>query len=33
MFAIDGCKLPGNAPKEWRGTRADFMKKAGKLGD
>jgi transposase len=24
MFAIDGCKLPANAAKEWSGTRADF---------
>jgi len=32
-FAIDGCKLPSNASKGWRGTRADFKKKAAKLGD
>lgn len=31
MFAIDGCKLPSNAGKEWSGTRADFRKKAKKL--
>jgi transposase len=31
MFAIDGCKLPSNASKEWSGTRADFQKKAAKL--
>lgn len=31
MFAIDGCKLPSNASKEWSGTRADFKKKAVKL--
>ena len=31
MFAIDGCKLPSNAGKEWSGTRADFERKAGKL--
>jgi transposase len=31
MFAIDGCKLPSNASKEWSGTRADFEKKAAKL--
>ena len=31
MFAIDGCKLPSNASKEWSGTRADFERKAGKL--
>jgi transposase len=32
MFAIDGCKMPSNASKEWSGTRADFEKKAAKLG-
>lgn len=26
MFAIDGCKLPSNASKEWSGTKADFEK-------
>jgi len=31
MFAIDGCKLPSNASKEWSGTRADFKKKADKM--
>jgi len=31
MFAIDGCKLPSNASKEWSGTRADFKKKVKKL--
>jgi transposase len=31
MFAIDGCKLPSNAPKEWSGTKADFEKKAAKM--
>ncbi len=31
MFAIDGCKLPSNASKEWSGTRYDFKKKAVKL--
>lgn len=31
MFAIDGCKLPSNASKEWSGTKADFQKKAVKL--
>ena len=31
MFAIDGCKLPSNASKEWSGTRADFKKKAAKM--
>lgn len=28
MFAVDGCKLPSNASKEWSGTKADFQKKA-----
>ncbi|MGH8458211.1 MAG: IS1182 family transposase [Nevskiales bacterium] len=31
MFAVDGCKLPSNASKEWSGTRADFQRKAGKM--
>jgi transposase len=31
MFAIDGCKLPSNASKEWSGTRAEFEKKAAKM--
>jgi len=31
MFAIDGCKLPSNAAKEWSGTKAEFDKKADKL--
>ena len=31
MFAIDGCKLPSNASKEWSGTKADFQKKKAKL--
>lgn len=31
MFAIDGCKLPSNASKEWSGTRADFTRKAEKM--
>ncbi len=31
MFAIDGCKMPSNASKEWSGTRADFEKKAAKM--
>ena len=33
MFAIDGCKLPSNASKEWSGTRADFEKKHKKVDD
>jgi transposase len=31
MFAIDGCKLPSNASKEWSGTRAEFERKAAKM--
>jgi len=31
MFAVDGCKLPSNASKEWSGTRADFERKARKM--
>lgn len=31
MFAIDGCKLPSNASKEWSGTKADLRKKKEKL--
>ena len=31
MFAVDGCKLPSNASKEWSGTKADFKKKCVKL--
>ena len=31
MFAIDGCKLPSNASKEWSGTKADFAKKIEKM--
>jgi transposase len=27
MFAIDGCKLPSNASKEWSGTLEDFRRK------
>ena len=29
MFAIDGCKMPSNASKEWSGTRKSFKKKKG----
>jgi transposase len=32
MFAVDGCKLPSNASKEWSGTLADLRKKRDKLG-
>jgi len=31
MFAIDGCKLPSNASKEWSGTKAEFEKKTAKM--
>lgn len=31
MFAIDGCKLPSNASKEWSGTHAELMKKKQKI--
>jgi transposase len=27
LFAVDGCKLPSNASKEWSGTLEDFRKK------
>ncbi len=31
MFAIDGCKLPSNASKEWSGTKAELHAKRVKL--
>jgi transposase len=31
MFAIDGCKLPSNASKEWSGTHSELSKKQRKL--
>ncbi len=31
MFAVDGCKLPSNASKEWSGTHGDLEKKQIKL--
>ncbi len=31
MFAIDGCKLPSNASKEWSGTHTELEKKAKKM--
>ena len=31
MFAIDGCKLPSNASKEWSGTKAELADKADKM--
>jgi len=31
LFAIDGCKLPSNASKEWSGTKAELLNKRKKL--
>ncbi len=31
MFAVDGCKMPSNASKEWSGTRGELQKKARKI--
>jgi transposase len=31
MFAIDGCKMPSNASKEWSGTKAELTAKKVKL--
>ena len=31
MFAIDGCKMPSNASKDWSGTHADLTKKQHKI--
>jgi transposase len=31
MFAVDGCKMPSNASKEWSGTHSDLKKKAKKI--
>jgi transposase len=31
MFAIDGCKLPSNASKEWSGTHAELARKQRKI--
>jgi transposase len=31
MFAVDGCKLPGNASKEWSGTKEELEKKKRKM--
>jgi len=33
MFAIDGCKLPSNASKEWSGTCEQFQEKQEKMED
>jgi transposase len=32
FFALDGCKLPSNASKEWSGKHADLHKKKEKIG-
>lgn len=31
MFAIDGCKLPSNASKQWSGTKENLKKKSRKI--
>lgn len=31
MFAVDGCKLPSNASKEWSGTKEELEKKQQKM--
>ncbi len=31
MFAVDGCKLPSNASKEWSGTKGEWEKKREKM--
>jgi hypothetical protein len=31
MLAIDGCKLPSNASKEWSGRKAELRAKKAKL--
>src|SRR5512135_1704842 len=31
FFALDGCKLPSNASKEWSGTRSDLRRKKEKI--
>jgi transposase len=31
MFAVDGCKMPSNASKEWSGTKEELTKKKGKM--
>lgn len=33
FFALDGCKLPSNASKEWSGTISDLKKKRKKIED
>lgn len=31
MFAVDGCKMPSNASKEWSGTKAELQRKKEKM--
>jgi transposase len=31
MFAVDGCKMPSNASKEWSGTKGELKKKKEKM--
>jgi hypothetical protein len=31
LFALDGCKLPGNASKQWSGSVNDLKRKQAKL--
>ena len=31
MFAVDGCKMPSNASKEWSGTKAELQHKKEKM--
>jgi transposase len=31
MFAVDGCKMPSNASKEWSGTKGDLERKKQKM--
>lgn len=31
MFAVDGCKMPSNASKEWSGTKEELQKKKDKM--
>jgi len=31
MFAVDGCKMPSNASKEWSGTKAELKSKQEKM--
>ena len=33
MFAVDGCKLPSNASKEWSGTKEELTKEERKDGE